>query len=451
MVQGNYEIEFEGETTLSNEAKELSEKEFPEQRDDNEIYPYKNINIGKDNLSAFQLYRKFHKGIIKLDPDFQREGNVWSPKQKSELIESIIIGIPLPILYVKENKSGEWFIIDGRQRLSTIFDFMDNKFQLSNLTILKNMNGFKFSNRIDSDNNSKNLVLSNIERGKIEDVNLTLHIIKEPTPEKLTYDLFDRVNRGGTRLNNQEMRNAIYQGSSTSFLKVLSKLKSFKRATSNISSNRMKDRYLILRFVAFYLWKKKISIDFESKEDSKLIDYKSDLEDFLAKSMVFLNTLRFDIIDKEFNNLTFSEESKNYVTENDKLPVITNADSLYIKLLTSFDESMSNIFHEFRDNSFRLPKKDGGVKRPINMSLFEVATYYFIELRKEYENNRKLIREEYINLITNKDYKRTRLEEDDFVKSLTYIVDSNKSVYRRFNIIDSKIQYIKENVEENKN
>ena len=138
MVENKKPIEeFEGEESLSKEFQENSDSI---DENNEETYPYKNINIGRDNFSAFQLFRKYKQGLIKLDPEFQREGNVWSPKQKSELIESVIIGIPLPILYIKEDKSGNWILIDGRQRLSTIFDFLEDKFPLSNLSILKDKN-----------------------------------------------------------------------------------------------------------------------------------------------------------------------------------------------------------------------------------------------------------------------------------------------------------------------
>jgi hypothetical protein len=438
-----YKEEFEGEESLSNEAQELlNSKSIPS---DEETYPYKNINIGRDNLSAFQLYRKFKNGIIKLDPEFQREGNIWTPKQKSELIESILIGIPLPILYLKEDKEGNWILIDGRQRLSTIFDFMDNKFILSNLTILKQLNNHQFKENEEKRFDKTPLILNTSDRGKIEDVNLTLHIIKEPTPEKLTYDLFDRVNRGGTRLNNQEMRNAIYQGSATSFLKTLSRLSSFKLATSHISPNRMKDRYLVLRFISFYLWKKNMSKDIDSKDTSK-IEYKSDLEDFLAKSMIFLNTLNFKITLNNYDDLRLDKQNLNLITKKNEKIQIEEANELYLKLLYSFNKSMINIYEAFQGNSFRLPKKVGGVIRPINMALFEVITYFFIELENEFQENKELIINEYNNLINNVDFNNTKREEDDFIKSLTYTVDSNKSVFRRFGIIDKKIKLIKDYV-----
>lgn len=429
--------EIEGEETLSNEAKEkLNKTEISE---DNP-YPYENINIGRDNFSAFQLYRKYKENIIKLDPDFQRESNVWNPKQKSELIESILIGIPLPIFYVKQDKKGNLILIDGRQRLSTIFDYMDNKFSLSGLKILSKFNGYLFKGKDEDDEKS----LKSIYRGKIEDVNLTLHIIKEPTPEKLTYDLFDRVNRGGTRLNNQEMRNAIYQGSSTLFLKTLSKLDSFKNVTETISPSRMKDRYLILRFVAFYLWRKKITIDLNNRNP---LDYKSDLEDFLAKTMDYLNTKDYQVKDVELTSdeiLTLTVINDDIcLKENNEIFVI-KSDLIYSNIQISFEKAMKNILDLFGNNSFRLPKKEGGTLRPINMALFEVITYFFIELENEFEEKKEIILYEYNNLINNELYKKTNKEEDDFVGSLTYTVDSNKSVIKRFSIIDKKIKFIKE-------
>lgn len=430
-------LEIEGEETLSNEAKERLNK--TEISDDNP-YPYENINIGRDNFSAFQLYRKYKENIIKLDPDFQRESNVWNPKQKSELIESILIGIPLPIFYVKQDKKGNLILIDGRQRLSTIFDYMDNKFSLSGLKILSKFNGFQFKGKDEDDEKS----LKSIYRGKIEDVNLTLHIIKEPTPEKLTYDLFDRVNRGGTRLNNQEMRNAIYQGSSTLFLKTLSKLDSFKNVTETISPSRMKDRYLILRFVAFYLWKKKITIDLNNRNS---LDYKSDLEDFLAKTMDYLNTKDYQVKDIELTNdetLTLTVNNDDICLKDSNEIFVINSDLLYSNIQISFENAMKNILNLFGNNSFRLPKKEGGTLRPINMALFEVITYFFIELENEFEEKKETILKEYNRLINNELYIKTNDEEDDFVGSLTYTVDSNKSVIKRFSIIEKKIKFIKE-------
>ena len=87
--------------------------------------------------------------------------------------------------------------------------------------------------------------------------------------------------------------------------------------------------------------------------------------------------------------------------------------------------------------------------RPINMALFEVMTYYFIDLQLDFETNPDIIKSEYLKLINNEDFNLSKNEDHNFVRSLTYSVDSNKSVLKRFEIIDKKIKFIKENVRQN--
>ena len=144
-----------------------------------------------------------------LAPAFQRF-EVWTRRQKCELIESILMGIPLPAIYLLETKDGKRQVVDGRQRISTIISFMKDEFKLADLKILKDYNGKTFS------------TLPPLMQGIFEDYQLYCYIIQPPTPERVKYDIFDRVNRGGTRLNSQEMRNALYQGPATDLLKSIS-------------------------------------------------------------------------------------------------------------------------------------------------------------------------------------------------------------------------------------
>lgn len=229
--------ELEGEDTLDNHS-------LPNTIDEDEQYPHVTIKLTKEQFSIFELKRRYDKSkTLILNPDFQRN-NVWKAKQKSELIESILMGIPLPIIYLFENTKGDKQVVDGRQRLTTIFDYLNNKFALIDLNILKTEVSKKFKD------------LNTQLQSKIEDYQIQSYTIQPPTPETVKFDIFDRVNRGGTRLNNQEMRNALYLGKSTDLLIMLSESSEFLKATgSSLSSKRMKDKYIILRFLGFYLFK----------------------------------------------------------------------------------------------------------------------------------------------------------------------------------------------------
>ena len=389
---------FEGEETL---GAELRENYSSPESDTSDIYPDAVVNIVPESASVFQLKRKLDKTppLIKLDPDIQRYA-VWSPKQKSELIESILMGIPLPLIYVKEDDKGVYIIVDGRQRLTTLFQFMSHEFPLQNLTVLKDLNGAYFSEM--TKNGTKfDKYLTQPQQSKIEDCPLTLHVIKPPTQDRVTFDLFDRVNRGGTRLNNQEMRNAIYQGSATKLLNKIVAFSSFKMATEHsIKPDRMKDKYLVLRMIGFYLWRKKQLLSVKEK-GLPPVEYRSDLEDFLGKTMLFLN----DQAGSEFG-AQFPER---------------------------FDKTMKACRAIIGVGCFRLPKKGDGPRRPISMALFETVTYLIIELIDQPQEKYDFIKKGFTKLLSN----------EKFILSTTYTVDSNISVYKRFEITESIIEEIR--------
>ncbi|OGI11430.1 MAG: hypothetical protein A2Y40_09570 [Candidatus Margulisbacteria bacterium GWF2_35_9] len=375
--------EFEGENTL-----DPSEETNPEN-----VYPLENIKIEKIQLSIFQIKRKYDKDkTIRLNPDFQRE-KVWTPKQNRELIESVLMGIPLPMIYLSENKQGDLVVIDGRQRLTAFFDFMDNKFYLKDLKILKKYENVYF------DAEKKGNVLSTKERADIEDYQLQINVIKPPTPDRIKFDIFERVNRAGTQLNKQEMRNALYQVKAPALLKKLSELTIFKKLTNkSIKPTRMKDKYIILRTIGFYLWKKELL----TNENGERIDYKSDIDDFLAKVMEFINT-----------------------ASEDKTDNISNI----------FENSLNNLNIVFNHNCFRLPSTTVK-KRPINMYLFEALCYFFSQIDRELIlKNKKNIIKQIDDLKNNKD--------SIFYLSLTRSTDSTPSVLARFNAMSDLVFTIK--------
>ena len=367
MLENNDKLEFEGEDTL-----------VPHTHKDGNIYPDAEVKVERAQFSVFELKRKLEKKQILVDPDFQRE-SLWDMKQKSELVESILMGIPLPLIYLTEDKKGKLIVVDGRQRLTSLFGFIDNEYQLSNLNIVTNINNKKFKE------------LESKDQSAIEDYQLVSHVIKPPTPDQVKFDIFDRVNRGGTRLNNQEMRNALYGGKATKLLNNLSSLEIFKRATNDsISSKRMKDKYLILRFLSFYISYERL---YPSPEDR--VEYKSNMDEFLGKNMELIN-----------NKL--------------------NDETIYL-LTEKFKTAMENAYMIFSKNAFRLPGKIANRKSPINMALFESLGYLLSKIT---------VSKNMVSMIK-KAYKEKIEQNKDVVQSLTYVVDSKKHINNRYEAMDN--------------
>ncbi|MGB7758192.1 MAG: DUF262 domain-containing protein, partial [Bryobacteraceae bacterium] len=179
---------------------------------------------------------------IDLTPGFQRKGGIWSPKAKSQLIESLLIRIPLPAFYMDGSDESKWLVVDGLQRLSTLKSFViDMNLQLTGLEFLgKACNGRKF------DELPRNL------RRRILETQVTVFLIQENTPPEVKFNIFKRINTGGLPLSSQEIRHALNQGKACSLLKDLSDCEAFKTAIDNgIRDDRMGDRECILRLLAF--------------------------------------------------------------------------------------------------------------------------------------------------------------------------------------------------------
>lgn len=350
----------------------------------NEVYPATNIKIDRVQFSIFELKRRFDRGTIQLDPDFQRN-YVWKSKQKSELIESVIMGIPLPLIYMAETMEGNLVIVDGRQRLTTFFAYLDNVFPISGLRILPELNGYKFSD-LEKDEKLRRYA------AVIEDFQLVIQIIKYPTPDRVRFDIFDRVNRGGTPLNNQEMRNALYQGNSTRLLTRLAERDEFKRATGySISSTHMKDRYIILRAITFSMWRRQQL----KKKDGGAVKYRSDMEEFLGYSM------------EQLNRMTKEETEE---------------------LSELFCHVMNSAYEMLGENVFRIPT-DNERRRPVSMTLFE-SLYFFLLLLTLDD---KVYDEEQVSGAV-----AEMMEDSVFLDALTYNVDSAARVEERFMFVEKK-------------
>lgn len=353
-------------------------------QEEEQIYPANKIKVDKGFYTVFELKRRFDanpKRII-LDSDFQRE-NVWYKDRKSELIESVLMGLPLPIFYFNQDKYGNLIVIDGRQRLGTLFSYMADEFALKGLKILRNENEKKFSD------------LPPIFTGRIEDFQIQAHIIMPPTPDRIKFDIFDRVNRGGVSLNKQEMRNALYQGRATRLLKSLAMSDAFRNATGGafLKEKRMKDKYLLTRFIAFLLY------DEQKLKDEKggQYIYKNDIDEFLGKGMETLNMMD----DWEI------EKIEQLVTE-----------------------ILEKSYFYLGEDAFRLTK--GERRSPINMNVFETVMYALWYIPADEEKLQPKVSNKILQLLDSVEFRDNIGNHRDSVEKINWRLKIAGTIGRSF-------------------
>ncbi len=204
------------------------------------------ISYGADYTLSV-LYEKLKNSEI-ITPDFQRK-YVWKEKQASKLVESFLLGLPVPgVFLAKDKESGNLLVVDGQQRLRTIQAFRDGKYPIKD----------EFFYLIDVQNQWQGKTYKDLEpvdRKRFDDSVLRATIIRQVDPKDNTsvYHIFERLNTGGTTLQNQEVRNCVYFGKFNNLLHELNKDKKW-RALYNmpLPQKRMKDEELILRFLALF-------------------------------------------------------------------------------------------------------------------------------------------------------------------------------------------------------
>ena len=227
---------------------DIDENEFTEAQ---EITPYNpdDIRVHQKQFSIKFIEEMIENGDIDFTPDFQRNF-VWNSIQKSKLIESLLLRIPLPIFYFAEDKEGRLTIVDGLQRLTTIKEFMNNEFSLNHLEYLED--GVK--GRYYKSNPEKKQ--KGIDAKYYRWFNMSqfaVNVIDPSSPYKVKYDIFRRINTGGKPLNNQEIRNCLSSKKLRALLLDMSALQEFKDATNgSVKATRMADREIALRFISFY-------------------------------------------------------------------------------------------------------------------------------------------------------------------------------------------------------
>jgi hypothetical protein len=198
------------------------------------------------------LVKKVKKGLIKLDPDYQRRHR-WDRQTSSRLIESLILNIPIPLIYISQDvdvdqeeveETARYSVIDGQQRLTAIVDFLENKFPLQGLVALSALN----------DSYYKDLPPFLVRR--LEERTIRCLRIDSTVDSLVKYDIFERLNSGSVKLEPQELRNAVSRGPFNDLIKELAKSEDF-RVLLQVDPNepadskkvqKMEDVELVLRF-----------------------------------------------------------------------------------------------------------------------------------------------------------------------------------------------------------
>lgn len=237
------------------------------------------IDIQVKTMTIGSLRSRLENNELDLTPDFQRQANVWDAKRKGRLIESVLLRIPLPSFYFSEDENGTYAVVDGLQRLCTLFHFIDfaelNRVTGANLTPLK-LTDLQYLKELDR---ISFLELDRKLQRRISELEITANIIRASTPAAVKFNVFARLNQGGMPLNAQEIRNAIYPGVWRRKLQQLAKSQAFLEVTEGkIKTQRQQDLELILRFLA--LWD--LNIPFFRPASQTLDDF---LNDKVEKSL----------------------------------------------------------------------------------------------------------------------------------------------------------------------
>ncbi len=326
-------------------------------------------------------------GDLDLQPDYQRK-YVANPAIASKLIESIIMDVPIPVIYLAEEKDGSYSVIDGQQRLTSFLSFLEGKFpngndfKLTSLKLYKELNKKSFSD------------LEKEYQKKIRNTTLHTIIIKKESNEDVKFDIFERLNTGSIKLNEDEIRNTVYRGE---YIKLLSELEQDEKFHSIVQKDNYKKRMIyrgmILRFFAL--------------SEKTYINYKPSMKQFCNKELR--------------DNQHLSDDKRIEYTER-------------------FKKCVDLVKIVFGDNAFRRygfdneKNKGSWTVSRINMALFDIQMCGFVNYSKnDILRKADFIREAMLDLMVN---------NDEFIHVILNQTSDKKSLQKRFKIWFEKLEEI---------
>ncbi|WP_328693513.1 DUF262 domain-containing protein [Streptomyces phaeochromogenes] len=266
------------------------------------------------------MLQRLKRGLIDLQPDFQRRSGIWNETAQSRLIESLLLRIALPTIYVAEEADDSWTVVDGVQRLTTIVRFVKPEAAGLEPLVLRNLEYLDYNGKTFED-------LPGRMQTRVLETELSLLLIRKGTPEEARFNIFTRINTGGLPLTQQELRHALIPGPARDLLARLAEGSLFLEATArSVSPSRMAERELCLRFLAFLMTppERYVAQDFDG---------------FLRAAMHNINTLTPPAL---------------------------------VDLERRFERAMFSSVAVFEQQAFRKQFKESTRRYPINKALFEV-------------------------------------------------------------------------------
>lgn len=378
-------LDFRGVSVVDDAGdKDEEDEEDPSYNDEERPFSASDIDIDNKEITVFSVLERIKNREITLTPDYQRHDGLWKRRNQSQLIESMLLGIPLPVFYFAIDKDFEdelglkrqrWQVVDGLQRLCAIRNFMLGEPALlgpSGKTAVKTrvmrLEGMEYLKSLDG--KSYEELPDSLKRTLLE-VNLKANIIRKNTPRAVKLNIFRRLNSGGMPLSMQEIRHAMHSPGAAPVLREMAECEIFKTATQNkVYAKRMGDCEYVNRFLAFYLLG---------------VDKYEGMDAFLDASL--------DLVDKW--NTPGKEEDLRRVND----------------IKESFCQALEAIWAVLGKNSFvRLEPMRAKIKKTssrINKALFEVFTVCAARLSAEARSKFKAMaaeaQDEYRKLFENED------------------------------------------------
>lgn len=340
----------------------------------------RNIYTEPADAEIDSLYNKFNKGKLIVQPDFQRE-YVWDGKRASRLIESAILRIPIPIIYISEEPDNKEYVIDGQQRLTSFFSFLSGKFpdgkefKLSGLQVFTELNGKSYKD------------LSDTYQDMISYFKLRTVTVKRESDENLKFEIFERLNTGAVPLNDQELRNCIYRGPYNDLIHELSRDPDFIYILGLAQPDkRRKDVELVLRFCAFH--------------NATYLNYKPPMKSFLNKEA----STRRNIYLEDAKDIRVAFKNACQITR------------------SMFGTHAFKRFHKGTD----VDKNGYWEQKKFNASIFDVIMYSFAREDKNLIFGKMdAIREAFIYLMT---------DNQEFIESIELSTSSIQAITKRFDL-----------------